>query len=42
MSAVAVVIRLNFEVSSPPQSIFTILTPYINSQGAQTVAEEKP
>lgn len=42
MSAVAVVIRLNFEASLPPQSIFAIFTPYINSQGAQRVAEEKP
>lgn len=42
MSVVAVVMRLNFEVSLPPQSIFAILTPYINSQGAQRVVKEKP
>lgn len=42
MLAVDVVIRLNFEVSLPPQSIFTILSPQINSQGVQRVAEETP
>lgn len=41
MSAVAVAITVNFEVSLPPQPIFTTLSPSTNSQGAQRVAEEK-